>query len=406
MQAARTSSASEAAHPPSPPSYSYVEVNEEKTMTTKKSTKRAGHVTFSPSVIARPSSSRVTVVEHPGVYVDALGRAVSVPAQSSFDGSDDAGATGAGAGGGELPTCVVAAGRERISKSGGNILNADNSRSDARDSSSSSSEKGISFAVEDTRSSHNRGNDDGTSSVSTRNGNDGVSNATADGDEDVPVQYDTLTINLGLLKCGYRYETVVPVHAPVGVGDLDSNGSGEQEYEYGGGNGRLLTIAKIGESMDTDLEAEATSCPPLHCGDGTESSFDTRPTSNSKSSSTQQHDNDDHLRIRLAARRPGRYQSTFSVVLLEHTSEREDGGVAKIKKMKHIVSVQINATQLGKDQGKPQLKSNVVKLGKLVGYDSDEETEWRGFDASDDDDEEEEGDGDDDEEDEGDGFYK
>jgi len=82
-------------------------------------------------------------------------------------------------------------------------------------------------------------------------------------------------------------------------------------------------------------------------------------------------------------------------VLLEHTSEREDGGVAKIKKMKHIVSVQINATQLGKDQGKPQLKSNVVKLGKLVGYDSDEETEWRGFDRSDD----EEGDDDDD-------FYK
>jgi len=83
----------------------------------------------------------------------------------------------------------------------------------------------------------------------------------------------------------------------------------------------------------------------------------------------------DHIQIRIAARRPGKYQTSFSVIATIATSNSH----GSIQKSKHIVSVRVKATLLGKDQGKPQLKTNITKLGKIVGYDSDEETEWQGF---------------------------
>ena len=47
---------------------------------------------------------------------------------------------------------------------------------------------------------------------------------------------------------------------------------------------------------------------------------------------------------------------------------------------KCLMSVQVDATIMGKDMGTPKLRNGVVCLGKLVGYDSDDETEWQGFD--------------------------
>jgi hypothetical protein len=44
------------------------------------------------------------------------------------------------------------------------------------------------------------------------------------------------------------------------------------------------------------------------------------------------------------------------------------------------MSVQVDATIMGKDMGTPKLRNGVVCLGKIVGYDSDDETEWQGFD--------------------------
>ena len=41
---------------------------------------------------------------------------------------------------------------------------------------------------------------------------------------------------------------------------------------------------------------------------------------------------------------------------------------------------QVDATIMGKDMGTPKLRNGVVCLGKLAGYDSDDETEWHGFD--------------------------
>jgi hypothetical protein len=48
-----------------------------------------------------------------------------------------------------------------------------------------------------------------------------------------------------------------------------------------------------------------------------------------------------------------------------------------------VVWVQMEAMMMGKDQGTPQLKEYIQCLGKLVGYDSDDETEWQGFDHGD-----------------------
>jgi len=47
---------------------------------------------------------------------------------------------------------------------------------------------------------------------------------------------------------------------------------------------------------------------------------------------------------------------------------------------KCIMSIQVDATIMGKDMGTPKLRNGVTCLGKIVGYDSDEETEWQGFD--------------------------
>ena len=45
-----------------------------------------------------------------------------------------------------------------------------------------------------------------------------------------------------------------------------------------------------------------------------------------------------------------------------------------------LMSMQVEATIMGKDTGTPKLRNGVICLGKLVGYDNDDETEWQGFD--------------------------
>lgn len=59
---------------------------------------------------------------------------------------------------------------------------------------------------------------------------------------------------------------------------------------------------------------------------------------------------------------------------------RSDGSGSSFVTGKCLMSVQVDATIMGKDMGTPKLRNGVVCLGKLVGYDSDDETEWQGFD--------------------------
>ena len=277
----------------------------------------AGHVSFAPSVLAdRPSISRVTVVEEHGVYIDALGRRV---AQDTV-----------------MPPCAVAAGKERISRS-----------------AASKHEKGhVGFAV-----------DEEAKSTKATDPNSGASIGNGEGQ----IQYNSLIIKLGLLKCGNRYQTIVPIHSVQDVDDEHADREKIAQYD----------IIEIGESLDPDLEVEAVS------NASNEDGLDDTTATNVGIVR-------DHIQIRIAARRPGKYQSSFSVIT-EQTIKAGDDNNDKVtmQSQRHIVSVRVKATLLGKDQGKPQLKSNIIKLGKLVGYDSDEETEWQGFPESDD------GDGDD-----------
>ena len=274
--------------------------------------RRAGHVSFSPSVIERPATSRVTVVEEHGVYIDALGRRSTIDGEIGNNNGGDAVR--------DIPTCAVAAGKERVSRS-----------ADAADSTFKHEKGHVGFAIEtkkDDKQAESQSSDDVGSGES--------------------VQYDSLTINLGLLKCGYRYQTIVPIH---GQDEKETDSEMPQEHN----------IVEIGESLDPDLEVEAISNPFK----GDRLGMDESPAFTLR----------DHIQIRIAARRPGKYQTSFSVIATIATTNNQ----GSVQKSKHIVSVRVNATLLGKDQGKPQLKTNITKLGKLVGYDSDEETEWQGF---------------------------
>ena len=288
----------------------------------------AGHVSFAPSVLAdRPSTSRVTVVEEHGVYIDALGRRVAQSALISENGGGSRGLAGD-----DIPHCAVAAGKERISRSAAAGKHAH--------------EKGhVGFAVDD--------------DAKSTNSKDPNSDATI-GNGEGQIQYDSLIINLGLLKRGYRFQTTVPMHAVQGGVDDCAEKTGE-DVQY--------DIIEIGESIDPDLEVEALS--NLCNEDGANSA--TTATDVAR----------DHIQIRIAARRPGKYQSSFSVITAQ-TSLSSCGNKETRQSQRHIISVRVKATLLGKDQGKPQLKANIIKLGKLVGYDSDDETEWQGFPESDD----------------------
>ena len=62
------------------------------------------------------------------------------------------------------------------------------------------------------------------------------------------------------------------------------------------------------------------------------------------------------------------------------SSSKSTTANATIATNKCIMSLQVDATIMGKDMGTPKLRNGVVCLGKIVGYDSDEETEWQGFD--------------------------
>jgi hypothetical protein len=104
------------------------------------------------------------------------------------------------------------------------------------------------------------------------------------------------------------------------------------------------------------------------------------------------------VRISLSAKRRGPYRGRFLLELTRRRRRRDpllgrrqttsgddddarsDGSGSSVVTGKCLMSVQVDATIMGKDMGTPKLRNGVVCLGKLVGYDSDDETEWQGFD--------------------------
>jgi hypothetical protein len=273
-------------------------------------------VSFAPSVADRPWTSRVTVVEEPSAHT-RMAPSASASTCRSNGGSEDGGDRG------DIPPCAVAAKVERNQRTSTRSTDSTTAAAPA-----ASSKRHVEFAADAAAE-----DEMSTSQKSDHLGNGGWGCAAA--------QYDSLTISLGLLKCGYRYQTMVPIY----VSNTDAKNM-------------QFHVVEIGESLDPDLEVHAVKGASDN-GDGAR--------------------NDavggDHIQIRIAARRPGKYQAGLSVLAVQRGTDPN----ADKMPQKHVVSIRIQATLLGKDQGKPQLKANIVKLGKVVGYDSDEETEWQGF---------------------------
>ena len=86
-----------------------------------------------------------------------------------------------------------------------------------------------------------------------------------------------------------------------------------------------------------------------------------------------------YLNITLSAKRRGPYRGRFVLELTRYSSIAASSS-SETPQKKCIMSVQVDATIMGKDMGTPKLRNGVVCLGKIVGYDSDDETEWQGFD--------------------------
>mmetsp|Transcript_19450 Transcript_19450/g.41026 ORF Transcript_19450/g.41026 Transcript_19450/m.41026 type:complete len:403 (+) Transcript_19450:74-1282(+) len=210
------------------------------------------------------------------------------------------------------------------------------------------------------------------------------------------VEYDNLVVRMGLLKCGHRYQVVVPVPDPWNKKEEEDAKTSDKDDEEKiiDDDGRMQTqhepcgmdVRIVEDSLDGDLRGEV------------ESEFGIRDASSSSSSEATlcKH----HVGITLSARRRGPYRGRF---VLELTRKRDcTNAAAQTSKPSHattpttaasnieassnqptkkyLMSLQVDATIMGKDMGTPKLRNGVVCLGKMVGYDSDEETEWQGFD--------------------------
>mmetsp|Transcript_15737 Transcript_15737/g.23745 ORF Transcript_15737/g.23745 Transcript_15737/m.23745 type:complete len:293 (-) Transcript_15737:243-1121(-) len=170
------------------------------------------------------------------------------------------------------------------------------------------------------------------------------------------VEYDNLIVKIGLLKIGHRYRMIVPIPNRWGQ---DVNEDNEQQQEKHTHNNDEVKI--IEDSFDDDLRGEIE----------TEYTNSTNDTASSTPSASCHH----YLNITLSAKRRGPYRGRF---VLELT--RYPHATSSESPQKCIMSVQVDATIMGKDMGTPKLRNGVICLGKIVGYDSDDETEWQGFD--------------------------
>ena len=183
------------------------------------------------------------------------------------------------------------------------------------------------------------------------------------------IEYDNLVVRLGLLKCGHRYQVIVPIPnywKQQSKTDTDNDDDTNIVQSY------AMTVRIAEESMDGDLVGEIMSSASDHC--------------------------QYQVCMTLSARRRGPYRGRIVLELTkveddESTSDTADNIIPKQdgeSKMsdctpqtpyKCLMSLQCDATIMGHGMGTPKLRNGVICKGKIVGYDSDEETEWQGFDS-------------------------
>jgi len=198
------------------------------------------------------------------------------------------------------------------------------------------------------------------------------------------VEYDNLVVQMGLLKCGHRYQAVVPVPD---YWKLKTSSSANKQENAG------MNVRIVENSLDGDLAGEVQ----VEYANNSDASA-------SSSTTICQH----HVCITLSARRRGPYRGRFLLELTRNpvgiefrnvpsisnaameskantttattTSDHQASNNPHHPNKKCLMSLQVDATIMGKDMGTPKLRNGVVCLGKMVGYDSDDETEWQGVD--------------------------
>ncbi|KAL7462781.1 hypothetical protein ACHAXS_003156 [Conticribra weissflogii] len=259
------------------------------------------------------------------------------------------------------------------------------------------------------------------------------------GKKETTTTYENLVIKMGLLKCGHRYRVVVPLpddvwrkSAPLATSNnRDGSANDSSSYE--------MNVRIVEDSLDDDLrgviELQQVLTEDEHGVDdlehegvreeeGDEMAVEEKVDNsrNTNRNSKVQKKTAPVVRpivdITLSARRRGPYRGRFVLESTRQRSRDVDGNEEEMStqptenanaatenvsqlsnnnnntataqgsastlptycQKKCVVSLQVDATIMGKDMGTPKLRNGVTCLGKIVGYDSDEETEWQGFD--------------------------
>ena len=206
------------------------------------------------------------------------------------------------------------------------------------------------------------------------------------------VEYDNLVVRMGLLKCGHRYQVVIPI--PDYWKEKDSSTTNK---EYPGQAAQKMKPQTYGmnvrvaeDSLDDDLRGEVQRTEYA--------TNDSDESASCKTVTLHQY----HVCITLSARRRGPYRGRIVLELSRQghdettaaksvtsssgsalDQEAGDGNTSNNAEEpstnKCLMSIQVDATIMGNDMGTPKLRNGVSCLGKMVGYDSDEETEWNGW---------------------------
>jgi len=218
------------------------------------------------------------------------------------------------------------------------------------------------------------------------------------------VKFENLVVRMGLLKCGHRYRLVIPM--PNQQQQRSSSSSPATENSNGSNN-MTITARIIEDSLDGDLTGEIEKEEHKKPENNNNSNNGDRNSSPSRTCQLHSY----FLKITLSASRRGPYRGRFALELISccyddyppEQQQRQMGAdddnidddsapfATKTTKeaienekplpsiQKCIMSVQVDATIMGKDMGTPKLRNGVVCLGKMVGYDSDDDSEWQGF---------------------------
>lgn len=215
---------------------------------------------------------------------------------------------------------------------------------------------------------------------------------------DVKAEYDNLVVNMGLLKCGNRYRVAVPIPK---YWKVKEEVEMEVEEEVVDGHGvKMTSISRC----DSSSSSSSLSLDELVDVRIAEDSID----GDLKGEVSRDEDDEEEdrrrrrhgsvLSISLSAKQRGLYRGRF-LLELTRRERRKDGIKESMTDGSHtdivrspslssmhvvtgrcLMSVLVEATMMGKDTGTPKLRNGVICSGKLVGYDSDDETEWQGFD--------------------------